>query len=171
LKDKQLFILASSIFAMIYAALTIGFGLFVTDWSSWLGVILFIGFELLFIGIAYDITELVTSTILKPQTLPKHLHLDCFPAVALVMTVSDDVFPSTIERLKFQTYPNCHIFILDDSIDPLNQAMVDQLAAQYGEGLKQEILTTGSHILASGLSILLFLIAIREQRMTSLLAW
>jgi cellulose synthase/poly-beta-1,6-N-acetylglucosamine synthase-like glycosyltransferase len=84
------------------------------------------------VGIAYDMTELLTGTILKPQDLPKHLHLDRFPAVALIMTVCDDIFLSTIERLKLQIYPNCHIFILDDSNDPSNQALVDQLAAQSG---------------------------------------
>ena len=76
MKEKQLFILAVLVFATIYGALTIGFGLFVTDWSSWLGVVFFLGFELLFIGIAYDITELLTSIILKPQELPKHFRLE-----------------------------------------------------------------------------------------------
>ena len=54
MKEKQLFILAVLVFATIYGALTIGFGLFVTDWSSWLGVVFFLGFELLFIGIASE---------------------------------------------------------------------------------------------------------------------
>lgn len=130
LSDKDydqvdLFPLALLIFGMIYWAQTIFIGWFLIDWHRITGVVYFIGFELLFLGIAYDMTESLFAIFAKPKRTPVLSQLQDYPFVALLMTVCDDVILNRWQTL-LQTYPHCDIFILDDSKHPDQRLLVDQ---------------------------------------------
>ncbi len=126
MRKRRLFVVALLIFAVIYAVLTVSFGLFVVDWHSLLGVVFFVGFELLFVGVAYDLTEMLLTVTCRPERLPKQSPLQEFPPVALVMTVCDDVLPPALNQLDQQAYPDYDVYVLDDSRDASSRTMVNQ---------------------------------------------
>jgi cellulose synthase/poly-beta-1,6-N-acetylglucosamine synthase-like glycosyltransferase len=122
----DLFIVLTFVFSSIFVGLTILSGLSLKSWASFLGIFYFFGFEMLFVGIAYDLTEVVLALLLAPEALPRQSPLKSFPPVALLITVCDDVIPEILKRLQDQTYPNYDIFILDDSLEESQHALVDQ---------------------------------------------
>jgi cellulose synthase/poly-beta-1,6-N-acetylglucosamine synthase-like glycosyltransferase len=124
-KEQDWLTPASLLFGGIYLILTLLTGGLLIDWDSPLGAVFFVGFELLFVGIAYDLTEMLIAIIAAPLQTPRRRPLIAFPPVALLVTVCDDVHPELWGQLK-QTYPNLDVFILDDSQDAAQRALVDQ---------------------------------------------
>jgi glycosyltransferase involved in cell wall biosynthesis len=129
MKETRPFAIAVLVFAAIYAILSTTFALFVVDWCSLLGVVFFLGFELLFVGVAYDLTEMLFAAVCQPESLPVQIPLREHASVALVMTVCDDALALALDQLDQQTYPNCDVYVLDDSTDASSRAIVDQ--SQY----------------------------------------
>jgi len=113
------------LFGAIYAILTALTGWLLIFWSLPLGVVFFIGFELLYVGVAYDLAEVLIAVVASPLQTPRQPSLTTAPPVALLVTVCDDVHPDLWEQLN-QTYPNVQVFILDDSQDPAQRALVDR---------------------------------------------
>lgn len=125
-EQRDWFSVAVLLFALIFVGLTVPTGLFLINWASVLGVVYFMGFEILLVGIAYDLTEAILAILLTPENLPKQSPLKGYPPVALLITVCDDVIPEVLKRLQCQTYSNYDIFVLDDSSDESQRALVDQ---------------------------------------------
>jgi hypothetical protein len=88
-------------------------------------LVFFIMLPMLFVGVAYDTTELVLSLALQPRPLPQ-ARLTSFPPVAVLMTVCDDVCREALKGLGSQSYPNYSVFILDDSLDEEERMLVDR---------------------------------------------
>lgn len=124
-EQRDLFIPALAVFSVIYLAQTCFVGFFLIDWKYFNSAIFFFGFELIFIGIAYDITESLFALFSQPRNTPFLTQLEKYPRVALLMTVCDDSNPSRWQTFA-QNYPRCDIFILDDSNDPDERLLVDQ---------------------------------------------
>lgn len=78
-------------------------------------------------GFAYEITQITLSLFLKEIRLPFIEKIENYPQVALICTTCDDVNPDILKNLNRQTYPNLHIFILDDSQNRGSQLAVDSL--------------------------------------------
>lgn len=123
--QRDLFAPALSTFSIIYLTQTFFVGWFLIDWSRLSSAIFFFGFEVIFIGIAYDITESLFAIFASPMQTPRIDSLVEYPYVAVLMTVCDDSRPARWKTLH-QNYPNCDIFILDDSSSLEEQALVDQ---------------------------------------------
>jgi cellulose synthase/poly-beta-1,6-N-acetylglucosamine synthase-like glycosyltransferase len=124
-EQSDLLVPALIVFGAIYLAQTGFVGWFLIDWRYISSVIFFLGFELIFIGIAYDITESIFALFSRPRKTPSLPVLKSHPPVAILMTVCDDARPSRWATL-YQNYPNCDIFILDDSKTPEQQSLVNQ---------------------------------------------
>jgi len=124
-EQRDLFTSILLVFGIIYLAQTGFVGWFLIDWRSMDSAIYFLGFELIFIGIAYDITESVFAIFAQPRKTPFLVNLTEFPPVALLMTICDDARPERWATLR-QNYPNCDIFILDDSKTHEQQELIDQ---------------------------------------------
>jgi len=124
--QSDLFVTALIIFSVIYFAQTFFVGWFLIDWRHISSAIFFFGFEVIFIGIAFEITESLFAIFAGPMETPRlNTLLEEYPPVALVMTVCNDSRPSRWATLP-QHYPHCDIFILDDSTSPQEQSLVDQ---------------------------------------------
>ena len=123
--QKDLFTPALITFFIIYFTQTFFVGWFLIDWRHINSAIFFFGFEVIFIGIAYDITESLFAIFASPLRTPRINKLVEYPSVAVLMTVCDDSNPARWNTLH-QNYPNCDTFILDDSTSPEEQALVDQ---------------------------------------------
>lgn len=123
--QSDLFVPALIVFSIIYFVQTFFVGWFLIDWRHFSSAVFFFGFEVIFIGIAYDITESLFAIFADPQETPRLAALTEHPPVALLMTVCDDSKPSRWATLR-QNYPHCDIFILDDSSSPREQSLVDQ---------------------------------------------
>src|SRR5215213_3186964 len=87
ISERRLFAAAGLVFGVLHLVLAAGVGLWVVDWSSTTGPLLFAMFELLFVGVAYTTTEMVMCFALRPREVPRLSRLRGFPPVALVMTV------------------------------------------------------------------------------------
>lgn len=124
--NKDLFPAFLVLFAAIYLGLTIATGLWAMNLRSISGAVYFIAFEMLFIGLAYDLASGVLSMIFEPEDLPKLSALSEHPPVALLMTICDDTVPQALATLGRQSYSNYDVFILDDSLDAAHRALVDQ---------------------------------------------
>lgn len=122
---KDLFPIAVLVFTGIYTGLTILIGWLLIDWRRWSGIIYFVGFELLFVGIAYDITESLFALFAGPYYIPKLSRLNEYPSVAVLMTVCDDARSDRWMALE-QAYPNYDAYILDDSRISAQREMVDR---------------------------------------------
>lgn len=123
---RDWFPVAAVLFGSIFAALTILTGLFFVNWASILDILFFMGFELLFVSVAYDLTESILALLLPPLDLPSKYPLTEFPRVALLIAVCDDVIPEILERLQNQTYPELDIYVLDDSSTKHYQNLAEQ---------------------------------------------
>lgn len=124
-EQRDLFSRALMVFGFIYL-LQAGFvGFFLIDWSHLSSIIFFFGFELVFIGVAFDITESLFALFAQPKITPSLSSLNKYPPVALLMTVCDDCNPSRWLTLV-QDYKNYDVYILDDSEDPAERSLVDQ---------------------------------------------
>lgn len=124
-EQRDLFIPAIIVFSVIYLLQTWFVAYFLIDWRRLNSGIFFFGFELIFIGIAYDITEALFAIFAQPKRTPSLISLLEYPRVALLMTVCDDSNSSRWSTLV-QSYPNYDVFILDDSKNPAEQALVDK---------------------------------------------
>lgn len=124
-KHQNVFRVASLLFLAFFIGLTVPMIIFHYYWGLGISSIFFIGFEILFIGIAYEITESILALHYKPTIIPKLDYLNNPPSTALLITLCDDVIPAVLERLSSQTYPNYDVFVLDDSQDPSQRAIVD----------------------------------------------
>jgi hypothetical protein len=123
--QRDLFGPALTVFVTIYLA-QVGFvGWLLVDWRYISSVVFFFGFELIFVGIAYDLTESIFALLAHPRRTPSLPALESHPPVALLMTICDDARPSRWATLH-QDYPNCTIFILDDSKTAAQRALVDR---------------------------------------------
>jgi glycosyltransferase involved in cell wall biosynthesis len=122
----DLFSVFAFLFASIFFGLTILTGISLTKGGSILGIAFLIGFEMLFIGVAYDLAEGVLALVLAPDRLPKQTPLRQCPPVALLITVCDDVIPGVLKRIQSQTYPDYDVFVLDDSSGESQRALVDR---------------------------------------------
>ncbi|GLB47465.1 hypothetical protein WR164_14440 [Philodulcilactobacillus myokoensis] len=63
--------------------------------------------------------------------LERHYHFKKPPFVALVYTTCDDFIPDSLERSMHQTYPNYHVYILDDSRSTEYQNEVNQFKKDH----------------------------------------
>ena len=70
-ESRRLFFLATSVFMIFYASMTLTFGWFFTDWTSPIAILSFFGFEILFLGTAYDLTEILLCIVLRPRDLAR----------------------------------------------------------------------------------------------------
>ncbi|HLB71672.1 MAG TPA: glycosyltransferase family 2 protein [Candidatus Methanoperedens sp.] len=71
--------------------------------------------QLFNIGVAYGLSEMILSLVVKKKNLPKANKIISFPSVALLYVTYNDVMPELLFKLKDQTYKNYDIFVLDDS--------------------------------------------------------
>ncbi len=124
-RERDWLALTLLMFGGIYVTLTVLMGWLLIDWDSPLGVVFFVGFEILFVGIAYDMTEALIAVIASPLQTPRQAPLSAFPPVALLVTVCDDAHPELWGQLK-QNYRNYDVFILDDSQNANQRALIDQ---------------------------------------------
>lgn len=124
-EQRDLFIPALIVFSILYLAQTGFVGFFLIDWQHLNSLVFFFGFEIIFIGIAYDITESIFSLFSQPRKTPSLTLIEEYPRVALLMTICDDSNPSRWKTL-FQEYPYYDVFILDDSSDPGEKSLIDQ---------------------------------------------
>ena len=124
-EQRDLFIPVILVFGVIYLAQTGLAGWFLIDWMYFSSALYFLGFELIFIGIVYDITESLFAIFAQPRKTNRLITLGEHPPVALVMVTCDDIQPRRWGTLR-QSYPACDIFILDDSKIAEYQALVDQ---------------------------------------------
>lgn len=123
--QRDLFIPALITFGIIYVLQTAFVGKFLIDWRYPSSFIFFFGFELIFIGIAYNLTESLFVLFAKPSHIPAAASIpEDPPSVAVLMTTCDDAVPSRWPLLS-QQYPNYDVFILDDSKLPQQQKLVD----------------------------------------------
>jgi glycosyltransferase involved in cell wall biosynthesis len=124
-QQRDLFQPAVILFLLIFLGLSIPTGWLLIDWSHLTGIFYFMGFEIMFLGLAYDLTEGLFALFSKPLFVPKVIRTAGRPPVALLMTVCDDVRTDRWGQL-LQDYLNYDVFILDDSSDPLQQELVDR---------------------------------------------
>jgi membrane glycosyltransferase len=103
-------------------------GMFLVDWTTLWGILIFFLFGIFFIGLSYELTEIILCLFVKPVDLPCELPMKEFPPVALIMTVCDDVDIHALKMLDLQTYPNYDVFILDDSTNQPARLVVDSFS-------------------------------------------
>ncbi len=111
-------------FALLFI-LNIFVGISLVDWSNIVSIAQFLIMEFVNIGVAYSLTELVLSLLLKKKDLPKLQELAYSPSVALLYTTFNDAMPEMLSTLREQTYENCAVFILDDSTDEHKKKILD----------------------------------------------
>lgn len=116
-----------SIFITLFIIMNVAFYYFLSmAFEIW--IFLYVSLlELVAFGFAYEITQLFLSLFLKEIRLPFVKKLDNYPPVALLCTTCDNINTEILKNLNRQTYPNLHIFILDDSQDKESQVAVDSL--------------------------------------------
>jgi len=122
----DLFFIALIIFSFLFVSFTLITGIWLVDWNSTISIVYFFGFVLLYIGIAFDLTEIILSIWNTPQDIPKSPFLTHSPAVALLMTICDDANTYVLRQLKNQNYSNYDIYILDDSFNEMQQEIINQ---------------------------------------------
>jgi cellulose synthase/poly-beta-1,6-N-acetylglucosamine synthase-like glycosyltransferase len=83
--------------------------------------------ELIAFGLANEITQLIFIFLFKEVRIPFIEKLYTHPPIALLCTTCDNVDKDILQNLAKQTYPNLHIFILDDSQNKESQLAVDSL--------------------------------------------
>lgn len=127
--DKALFIL---IFVTMWLALNGVVAIISLRWITPTAIILFLLIEFLNIGLAYGMTQSILSWFTFPKWPPKLAHLDSYPSVAVLYTTCDDLIPHCLESLSDQTYPNCDVFVLDDSTDERWHQEIDSIAERHG---------------------------------------
>jgi glycosyltransferase involved in cell wall biosynthesis len=81
--------------------------------------------EFLVLGVALELSELVTAAACDVRDLPKLECLTEFPPVAVVFLVCDDLVPDALARLIHLDCPRADVFILDDSTDAATRRAVD----------------------------------------------
>lgn len=122
MKTKYWFL--SLFFALLFI-LDIFVGIFLVNWSNIISIIQFLIMEFVNIGVAYSLTELVLSLMLKKKDLPKLQSLTHTPQVALLYTTFNDAIPEVLSTLEEQTHENYTVFILDDSTDDCKKKLLD----------------------------------------------
>jgi hypothetical protein len=113
-------------FLTLYALFTFAIGLLWVDWGHLGSVVFFLIWEAVMARVLFEIVQMLATILLPEVRLPRLSKLNRHPSVALLYTCRDDVIPGCLERLGDQTYPNLDIFVLDDSVLPESQALVDR---------------------------------------------
>lgn len=84
--------------------------------------------EYMALGLAYQVVELGSVLVMRKHCQPRHIgRLPSYPPVALVCCTCDDVDIGVLGHLPSQTYPNLHVFLLDDSSSRACQTLVDSM--------------------------------------------
>jgi membrane glycosyltransferase len=118
----QLFCL---IYITIYVLLAVSFGLMISAWDTPQTLTFYIIFQFIFVGVAFEITEIIFAMVFSNEKVPQQHHLIEYPRAAILTVTCNDVNPAILELLHNQTYPNCDVFILDDSTDLHQRLLVD----------------------------------------------
>jgi len=112
MKIKTIFLV---LFILIFAILNICVGAYTVRQNSVPRFLYFLIMQIINIGIAYRLAELILSVIVKKSDLPRIDKLIDWPPVALLYVTYNDAMIDLIHKLKYQTYKDYDIFILDDS--------------------------------------------------------
>lgn len=118
-----------AVFFLLLAVLNIIVGAYFVSRLHPLSMLYLLIMQLLNIGVAYGLTQILFSLIFPKEDLPQLEELTNRPLVALLYTTCDDLMPELLYRLRNQTYANYDVFILDDSTKRENQMLVDRVAA------------------------------------------
>lgn len=111
-ENKNFFLL---LFLLIFATLNISVGIYTVKLNSIINFVYYIIIQIINIGVAYRLSELFLSLVVKKKDLSKFDKLDSFPSVAVLYVTYNDVMPDLLFKLKEQTYKNYDIYVLDDS--------------------------------------------------------
>ena len=122
MKVKTAFLL---LFFSILGILNISVGVYMVQYNSISDFLLFFIMQIINIGVAYRLVELLLSLAVKKKDLPKVNELVNSPSVALLYVTYNDAMPDLLRRLKDQTYRNYDIFILDDSTNKEYIKLID----------------------------------------------
>ncbi|MCP4360460.1 MAG: glycosyltransferase [Chloroflexi bacterium] len=112
-------------FFLTWLALNFVIGLHVLFLGRVQDFLYFVVIQIIHIGLAYDFVVLICATFLPELTPSKLPQLERSPTVALLYLCCDDAMSVALSRLNNQTYKNYDVYVLDDSIDEVNQLMVD----------------------------------------------
>lgn len=123
-RDSGLFI---SIFSAIFVIINSAFYYFLNmPFQVWT-FFYFCLLEFFSFGFAYEATQIILSLFFKEIRLQFVEKLADYPPVALICTTCDNIDLNLLIKLGQQTYPNLHIFILDDSQNVKSQMALDSL--------------------------------------------
>ncbi len=126
METKGLKVVFLVLFLLLFLGMVFPIGYWVVDWRNLSFIVCFVGFQVIALGICYDLTELILAMSLKTYSLPQVETLTDFPKVALLYTTCDDVVEECLSQLDTQKYPNYDIFILDDSTNNEYKAIIDR---------------------------------------------
>lgn len=115
------------LFASVYFPLTVFIGLFWMQAGDPISLLLFAAWQLIIAKIVYDLIWMLSALRPPKNRIPKLSILQTYPKVALLYVCRDDVVEDCLRSLSLQNYPNGDVFILDDSQNPANRAIVNQL--------------------------------------------
>jgi cellulose synthase/poly-beta-1,6-N-acetylglucosamine synthase-like glycosyltransferase len=122
MKIKTAFLL---LFFLTFGILNISVGVYMVPHNSINGFLYFFIMQIINIGVAYRLIELLLSLAVKKKDLHKVNKLVSSPSVALLYVTYNDAMPDLLRKLKDQTYKNCDIFILDDSTNERYIKLID----------------------------------------------
>jgi membrane glycosyltransferase len=122
MKVKTAFLL---LFFLIFGILNIGVGVYMVRYNSISDFLLFFIMQIINIGVAYRLIELLLSLAVKKKDLPKVNKLVSSPSVALLYVTYNDAMPDLLRKLNDQTYKKYDIFILDDSTNKEYIRLID----------------------------------------------
>ena len=117
-------------FFSLLAILNLIVGLFWLDGLTPVRLAQFIILQAINVGVAYSLAELLLSAVAPARDLPRLAELERTPRVALLYTTCDDVVVEALSCLDHQIYPECDVFILDDSRRPEHQRRLDASGAR-----------------------------------------
>lgn len=121
-KHDNIFVLT---FLLIFIALNILCIIFIKSITI-LSVVYFVIFEIINIGVSFNLTEMILSVIISKDDLQKLIEIEEFPPVAMLYVTFNDAMPDMLKKLKKQTYKNYNVFILDDSSADCTRRIIDQ---------------------------------------------
>lgn len=119
--------LFSIIFFFLFVIVNLGYYYFLA-FSFQLSTLFYVWLlEFAALGFAYECTEIILGLILRESDVPRVNKLRDYPPVALLCVTCDDIDTNILKNLGHQTYPNLHIFILDDSQRKESRLAADSL--------------------------------------------
>jgi len=118
---------------VVYILLLLTNWIFLVNPANPLSVLLFITMAFLFIGLAYNIVDMLCYYIVSPDRLPSMDPNRTLPnrRVALLYCTFNDLDESCLRLSGNQDYP-ASVFVLDDSTDPRVRATVDAISSDCG---------------------------------------